>query len=59
MADDKTVCFCMAVTEKQIRDAIVSKKLKTVDEVSKATKAGTGCGGCKDAIQKILNEINK
>ncbi|MBW5395995.1 (2Fe-2S)-binding protein, partial [Brachyspira hampsonii] len=39
---DKTICFCMAVTENQIRDAIKSKKLKTVEEVSNATKAGTG-----------------
>ncbi|MEI0478768.1 (2Fe-2S)-binding protein [Brachyspira pulli] len=56
---DKTICFCMAVTEKQIRDAIISKKLKTVEEVSNATKAGTGCGGCKVAIQQILDSINK
>ena len=56
---DKTICFCMSVTEKQIRDAIISKKLKTVEEVSNATKAGTGCGGCKVAIQQILDSINK
>ncbi|WP_295161947.1 (2Fe-2S)-binding protein [uncultured Brachyspira sp.] len=56
---DKTICFCMAVTESQIRDAIKSKKLKTVEEVSAATKAGTGCGSCQVAIQQILNEMNK
>ncbi|WP_295158429.1 (2Fe-2S)-binding protein [uncultured Brachyspira sp.] len=56
---DKTICFCMAVTEKQIRDAIESKKLKTLEEVSEATKAGTGCGGCQVAIKQILDEMNK
>ncbi|WP_300753077.1 (2Fe-2S)-binding protein [uncultured Brachyspira sp.] len=56
---DKTICFCMAVTEKQIRDAIKSKKLTTVEQVSEATKAGTGCGGCQEAIKQILNEMNK
>ncbi|AEM21648.1 (2Fe-2S)-binding protein [Brachyspira hyodysenteriae] len=56
---DKTICFCMAVTENQIRDAIKSKKLKTVEEVSNATKAGTGCGGCQVAIKQILDEMNK
>lgn len=56
---DKTICFCMAVTENQIRDAIESKKLKTLEEVSEATKAGTGCGGCQAAVKQILDEMNK
>ena len=56
---EKTICFCMGVTEKEIKDAITSQKLKTVDEVSNATKAGTGCSGCKTAIQQILDSINK
>ena len=56
---EKTIWFCMAVTEDQIRDAIKSKKLKTVEEVSNATKAGTGCGGCQVAIKQILDEMNK
>ena len=47
MADDKKLCFCMGVTENEVRDAIISNKLKTVEEVSDITKAGTGCGGCK------------
>lgn len=59
MAEDKILCFCMSVTEKDIRDAIISKKLKTVEDVSNTTKAATGCGGCKEAIQKLLDEINK
>ena len=56
---EKTICFFMSVTENQIRDAIKSKKLKTVEEVSNATKAGTGCGGCQVAIKQILDEMNK
>ena len=59
MADDKTLCFCMGLTENEVRDAIISNKLKTVEEVGEATKAGTGCGGCKENIQKLLDEINK
>lgn len=59
MAEDKTLCFCMGLTESEVRDAIISKKLKTVEEVGEATKAGTGCGGCQPNIQKILDEINK
>ena len=59
MAEDKTLCFCMGLTESVVRDAIISKKLKTVEEVGEAIKAGTGCGGCQPNIQKILDEINK
>ncbi|CCG56567.1 Fer2/BFD BFD like 2Fe-2S--binding domain-containing protein [Brachyspira pilosicoli WesB] len=59
MADDKTICFCMGVKESQIIDAIKKNKLKTVEEVSNITKAGTGCGSCIPTIQKILDEINK
>lgn len=59
MADDKTLCFCMGLTESEVREAIISKNLKTVEEVGEATKAGTGCGGCKESIQQLLDEINK
>ena len=59
MADDKKLCFCMGVTENEVRVAIISIKLITVDEVSDITKAGTGCGGCKESIQQLLDEINK
>ncbi len=59
MAEDKTLCFCMGLTEKEVREAIISKKLKTVEEVGETTKAGTGCGGCQANIQQLLDEINK
>lgn len=60
MADNKEeICHCMGVTRGEIIDAIKSKKLKTVEDVGKETSAGTGCGGCQDDIQSILDEINK
>lgn len=59
MADDKKLCFCMGLTESEVREAIISKNLKTVEEVGEATKAGTGCGGCQGNIQHLLDEINK
>ena len=31
-------------------------KFNTVEE---ATNAGTGCGGCQEQIQEILDEINE
>lgn len=49
------VCHCFGVTENKIRNAILTYNLRTVDEVTTYTKAGGGCGKCKDEIQKILD----
>jgi NAD(P)H-nitrite reductase large subunit len=58
MENHETVCHCMEVTRGEIVDAIKAKNLKTVEEVGEETAAGTGCGGCQDIIQEILDEIN-
>lgn len=55
---DEIVCHCNEVSYGDIVNAIKEKGLKTVDEVGEATEAGTGCGGCQDTIQEILDEIN-
>ncbi len=57
MDDDTLVCTCNAVYKGEILKAIKEKGLKTVDEVGDATEAGTGCGGCQDTIQEILDEF--
>lgn len=53
------ICHCMDVSKEEIVKAIREKKLQTVEEVGEATQAGTGCGGCQDEIQAILDEENK
>lgn len=52
------ICHCFDVSREEIEKAIHEQGLKTVDEVGEATNAGTGCGGCQDQIQEILDEIN-
>jgi NAD(P)H-nitrite reductase large subunit len=49
----------MDITRGEIVKAITELNLKTVEEVGRATEAGTGCGGCQPVIQEILDEINK
>ena len=39
-----------------MRDAIREKKLATVEEVAKCTRAATGCSSCYDDIQAILDD---
>ncbi|NLG14943.1 MAG: Fe-S cluster assembly protein NifU [Lentisphaerae bacterium] len=55
--EDRIVCHCFDVTEAEIRNVIRSNHLTTVEQVTYYTKAGGGCGGCKDEIQLILDDI--
>ncbi len=52
----RIVCQCFGVTEDLIREVVQHNRLKTLEEVTNYTKAGGGCGKCKDDIQKILDE---
>lgn len=50
----RLVCRCRGVASPRIVDAVRSLGLRTVADVSKATGAGTGCGGCHPEIEEIL-----
>jgi len=52
------VCTCFNVTDREIERAIKENRLTTVDDVTNFTKAGGGCGGCKEQIQEMLDRIN-
>ena len=56
--EDELLCTCYNVSENEVRRVITENSLTTVEEVTNFTKAGGGCGKCKDKIQKILDEIN-
>ena len=49
----RTVCRCAGVSGTAIASA-VTEGCGTVPEVSAATRAGTGCGGCHDDIKGII-----
>ena len=59
MAEDKIICTCFDVYRSEIVKAIETKELTNLQEVMDVTDAGTGCGGCHEAIQEILDEVNK
>lgn len=52
--DDEVVCSCKNVTKGDICRAIELHDLKTLADVKKITKAGTGCGGCLSIVQDIF-----
>jgi len=49
------ICKCFGVTDVEIRRAIRENGLQSVEEITNYTKAGGGCGGCRDLIQEILD----
>jgi NifU-like protein len=53
--EGEIVCKCFGVTAEEIRRVVRENRLKTVEDVTHYTKAGGGCGNCKDAIQKLVD----
>jgi assimilatory nitrate reductase electron transfer subunit len=55
-APDSTVCWCNGVSVAQIQAAAADGN-DTVACIGKATRAGTGCGGCKGRIGELLERL--
>jgi assimilatory nitrate reductase catalytic subunit len=53
------VCVCFDVGMKTIVEAISSQGLVTVDAVGQALSAGTNCGSCRPAIQRLIGETRE
>ena len=53
LAPDATVCWCNGVSVGRIIEAADAGS-DTVECVGRATRAGTGCGGCKGRIAEVL-----
>jgi nitrite reductase (NADH) large subunit len=54
----RMVCNCNKVTEGQICDA-AAQGADSVEAIGLATKAGTGCGSCKNEIGQVLARAPK
>ena len=53
LAPEATVCWCNGVTVAAITDSVAAGN-DTVACIGRATRAGTGCGGCKGRITEVL-----
>jgi nitrite reductase (NADH) large subunit len=51
---EATICSCNNVTKGAICSAIAECSLADVGAIKKATKAGTGCGGCVPLVTELL-----
>ncbi|TDD31324.1 NAD(P)/FAD-dependent oxidoreductase [Actinomadura sp. KC06] len=53
MPDAATVCHCNDVSKGRIR-ACWERGARTAGDVARETRAGTGCGTCRDAVEGIV-----
>jgi assimilatory nitrate reductase electron transfer subunit len=49
------LCRCAGVSRGRVQEA-VGTGCSTVEEVSRRTRAGTGCGGCRDGVRELIEE---
>lgn len=59
LPDAAVVCSCEGVTKGAICCKVSDEGMTTVKEVVGATKATTGCGGCKPMVTDLVNETLK
>ena len=55
-AIDGVVCSCADVSRGQIEAAIALEGLTRVSQVARETGATSGCGGCRQQVERILSE---
>jgi assimilatory nitrate reductase catalytic subunit len=53
------VCACFDVGLKTIAEAIIGQGLVSVEAVGRVLSAGTNCGSCRPAIQRLIGETRK
>lgn len=50
------ICTCFGISEDTIERCVVKESAKTIEEVGKLCRAGTGCGSCRLLIQEIIDQ---
>jgi NifU-like protein len=53
----RLLCRCLGVASPRVYAAVRARDLATVAEVTKAVRAGGGCGMCHPEIEEILAEV--
>lgn len=52
--DDETICFCIGVSRRQLREAMHQQDCRTLSEVVRATAAMGGCMTCRIDIEEVI-----
>lgn len=56
---DKILCICKNVSYRTAYNEIIANKLTKVEELAEKTGASTGCGGCVNRIESLLEYAKK
>jgi nitrite reductase (NADH) large subunit len=59
LPDTAVICSCENVTKGSICCSIIDGSCETFGDVVKATKATSGCGGCKPMVVDLVKEAQK
>ncbi len=59
LPDTAIICSCEAVTKGAVCCSVLEDGHETVKAVARATKATTGCGGCKPMVADLVKESLK
>ncbi|MEO0528047.1 MAG: nitrite reductase large subunit NirB [Bacteroidota bacterium] len=59
LPDTAVICSCEAVTKGALCCSVIDDGNESVKAVAKATKATTGCGGCKPMVADLVTESLK
>jgi bacterioferritin-associated ferredoxin len=54
------VCICKGITQKQVEEAVATRKGQSSKDVMRALGIGSDCGTCvEDAVEQMLQASNK
>jgi len=56
---DEVICPCYDLTKKDLIEAIKKHKIKTVEELSEITGAGTICGACIYELEELVEKYKE
>ncbi|MEO0899951.1 MAG: nitrite reductase large subunit NirB [Bacteroidota bacterium] len=59
LPDEAVICSCESVSKGQICEAVNNGSCQDLKGLTSATKATSGCGGCKPMVVDLLNESLK
>ena len=59
LLEGKILCTCFGVTEDEVERVVRENRLTTVEQVTNYCKAGGGCGGCRPAIEAVIEAVRK
>jgi NAD(P)H-nitrite reductase large subunit len=52
------ICFCYGITRQEIVEAAL-QGADSIEKIREKTKANTGCGGCQNEVEALLEWVKK